>query len=1166
MPWKEFERQLSGRPDRSKGSKHVTERRNSRAEEPEGDGGDAPAWSYHRGPYLPIEIAPPEGPIVPYAELHAHSNFSFLDGASDPSELVEEAVRLGLHGIALTDHDGLYGAAQLAEAAAGYPQLQTVYGAELSLGLSKPQNGEADPEGDHLLILARGTAGYHRLSSAITQGQLAHGAEKGRPRYALSELAEAAAGNWLILTGCRKGAVRRALAEGMASNDDGVAASRELARLVELFGRENVVVELYDHGHPQDSLNNDLLAELASKLGLSVVASNNVHYARPEQHRTAAALAAVRARRSLAELDGWLPAGPSAFLRNGAEMARRFARFPGAVERSVELAQELSFPLNKAKPRLPRLDLPEGHSQMSYLREKVWEGATKRYPDLNEEKRQRIENELAVIELKDFPGYFLIVHEIVEYARSQGILCQGRGSAANSAVCYLLGITAVDSIKYDLPFERFLSSIRNEEPDIDVDFDSRRREEVIQHVYDKYGRRNAAQVANVISYRPKFAVRDMAKALGYSAGQQDAWSKQLENPYGGGTKASSDEPENDIPEEVRRLAAQIGKFPRHLGIHSGGMVLTDQPVSEICPIEHARMENRTVLQWDKDACAYMGLVKFDLLGLGMLAALQHCFDLVRDNYGEVWDLDTIPKEEQAVYDQLCLADTIGVFQLESRAQMSVLPRLKPREFYDLVVEVALVRPGPIQGGAVHPYMRRRVDPKQIRYDHPLLEPVLKRTLGVPIFQEQLMQMAAAVGNCSPEDADLLRRAMGSKRGLERIESLKAQLFTGMAENGITGEAAEGIYQQIAAFANFGFAESHSISFALLVYVSAWLRLHYPAAFLASLLRSQPMGFYSPRTLVEDARRHGVQVRGPDLLLSGVDAGLEPLDSEPTDPQKGDSEQQGLANFNGLAAGMASCLEREQPKIGPFDRNADHKLSTHRRDGAQAVRLGLSSVKAVSKALAERIVAERAKAPFRDLADLARRVEPSSAQMEALAAAGAFDSLNSNRREALWEAGPAAQERSDQLPGTALRYEAPMLPEFTELDELVSDIWATGISPHDNPVRHLRAKLREQGILSATELKTTEAGRRVRIGGVVTHRQRPATANSTTFINIEDETGLVNVVCSEGAWKRHRRTVRESEGLVVRGILERSPEGVMNLLADHFEELKLPVRMNSRDFR
>lgn len=1136
MRWADFNRALSGKAGPEPKAKPRID--------------DSPTSRKRERP-ASAPVPPPAGPVVPYAELHAHSNFSFLDGASTPRALVREAARLGLHGLALTDHDGFYGAAQLAEAAEDYPELRTVYGAELSLGLSKPQNGEADPEGDHLLILARGTAGYHRLSGAITQGQLTHGAEKGRPVYDLEALAGQAGGDWFVLTGCRKGAVRRALAEDLRNDDDGRAAQRELGRLADLFGQDRVLVELYDHGNPQDSGHNDLLDRLASRNGFATIASNNVHYATPAEHRVAAALAAVRARRSLADMDGWLPAGPQAFLRSGAEMAQRFARFPGAVGHTVELADELAFPLIKAKPRLPKLPLPDGHTQMSHLREETWKGAALRYPELTEKQRTRIEKELDVIEQKDFPGYFLIVKEIVDFARGKGILCQGRGSAASSAVCYVLGITAIDPILYDLPFERFLNVTRDEEPDIDVDFDARRREEVIQHVYDTYGRRNAALVSNVVSYRPKFAVRDMAKALGYSPGQQDAWSKQLENPYG---QLPGAKPENDIPAEVMDLAEQISKFPRHLGIHPGGMVLTDQPVSEICPIENARMDKRTVLQWDKDDCAYMGLVKFDLLGLGMLAALQYCFEMVKESCGEEWTLATLPKEEPAVYDQLCLADSIGVFQVESRAQIGMLPRLKPREFYDLVVEVALVRPGPIQGGAVHPYMRRRAGTEAETYAHPNLVPVLKRTLGVPVFQEQLMQMAVAVGNCDAQDADLLRRAMGSKRGEEKIESIREKLFAGMAKNGIDPETARGIYGQISAFASFGFAESHALSFALLVYASAWLRLHYPAAFLAALLRAQPMGFYSARTLVEDAQRHGVEVREPDVLRSGADAMLEPKDPV-AQPQPR------------AAAGLGSCLREKHDKVEDFDPGTDFDFAAHRRDPGFVVRLGLSSIKAIGKELAERIVAERESGgDFLDLTDLARRVEPTAAQLEALATAGALEPLAEGRRAALWEAGPAAAERQDQLPGTAANYQAPMLPAFSEWDKLVADLNSTGISPGDHPMGHLRPALNRRGVLRSNELKTAEPGRRVLVGGVVTHRQRPSTANSITFINLEDETGLVNVVCSQGAWKRFRRIVRESEGLLVRGILERSPEGVVNLLADHFEPLELMVPMKSRDFQ
>ncbi|WP_403025426.1 error-prone DNA polymerase [Salinibacterium sp. GXW1014] len=1107
VTWAELERALSGEP--------------------------MPARPRREREHPPAPADP--GAVVPYAELHVHSHFSFLDGASSPQALVDEAVRLGLHAIALTDHDGFYGIVRLAEAAEG-TGLRTVYGAELSLGLRAPQNGQADPEGEHLLVLARKEEGYHRLAGAITTAQLANDAEKGRPIYDLEQLAAAADGHWVVLTGCRKGAVRRALVdEGEA------AAAREVERLVGLFGHDNVVVELFDQGGPLDSEHNDALARIAARTGLATIATNVVHYATPDEHPLASAVSAVRARRSLDEMDAWLPATDGAHLRSGAEMAERFARYPGAVARTVELADQLAFPLRAARPKLPKQDVPEGHTPMSWLRELVRLGTLEKYPDADESVHARLEQELRVIEAKDFPGYFLIVYDIVRFAKSQGILCQGRGSAANSAVCYALGITAVDSIFYGLPFERFLSSLREEEPDIDVDFDSDRREEVIQYVYRKYGRRNAAQVANVISYRPKNAVRDMAKALGYSQGQQDAWSKQVERWHDIGS-------DHEIPGPVVDLAERMLKAPRHLGIHSGGMVLTERPVGEVCPIEHARMEDRTVLQWDKDDCEWMGLVKFDLLGLGILAAMQYCFDLVADNLGERWTVETLPREEQGVYDMLCRADAIGVFQVESRAQLATLPRLKPRCFYDLVVEIALIRPGPIQGGAVHPYIRRRTGEEDVTYLHPLVEPVLKRTLGVPLFQEQLMQMAVAVGGCSAEDADLLRRAMGSKRGIERIESLKAKLYEGMAGNGITGKVADDVYARIEAFANFGFAESHSLSFGVLVYASSWLKLHYPGAFLAALLRAQPMGFYSPQTLVADARRHGVQVLRPDILRSAADATLEPLGPD------------------AAATGDDACLSFTQPPVAPFDRSQPDPID-HRRDGAFAVRLGLAGVTSIGSSLAERIVAEREEGgPYRDLADLSRRVGLSTEQLEALASAGAFDSLGMSRREALWDAGAAAQERPGTLEGTSISIQPPLLPMLSPAEQVAYDLWATGVSTDDHPVRHIRPHLDRRGVWSISRLETGESGRRIEIGGVVTHRQRPQTASGMTFLNIEDETGMLNVLASKGVWARYRRVARESPALIVRGVLERSPDGVVNLVADRFEALRMPVRTESRNFR
>ncbi|MFT4124471.1 MAG: error-prone DNA polymerase [Microbacteriaceae bacterium] len=1076
-----------------------------------------------------------------YAELHAHSAFSFLDGASMPEELLEEAAHLGLSALALTDRDGLYGAARLAEAAALGGGVATVFGAELSLG--RPVGGEPDPAGEHLLVLARGQEGYHALAGALTEAQLA-GGEKGRPRYDLDALA--AAGTRLsVLTGCRKGAVRRALAGPGDRASRMRAAGRALDALAERF--ERVVVELHDHGEPAASADNDALFELARSRSLAVVATGNVHYARPGQHRLAETLAAVRARRSLDDLDGWLPATGAAHLRSPAEMARRFARYPGALETSVELAAEHAFELRRARPALPRQRVPAGHSPASWLRELVWRGATQRYPGLDAAGRARIERELDVIEAKGFPGYFLIVHDIVDFARSRGILCQGRGSAANSAVCYLLGITAVDPIGYRLPFERFLSSIREEEPDIDVDFDAGRREEVIQWVYERYGRRGAAQVATVIQYRPRNAVRDVARALGASAGQQDAWSRHVER--------GELEAEHDIPPLVVELAGQAARLPRHLGIHSGGMVLTERPVGEVCPIEPARMAGRTVLQWDKDDCAWMGLVKFDLLGLGILSAIRHGLDLVGEHLGEHWDLDRIPKEEAGVYDQLCRADSIGVFQVESRAQMGLLPRLQPRRFYDLVVQIALVRPGPIQGGAVHPFVRRKLGLEPVEYLHPSLRPVLERTHGVPIFQEQLMGIAMAVGGCSGEDADLLRRAMGSKRGRQKVDRLRERLYAGMAENGITGTDADTVYAQILAFADFGFAESHSLSFALLVYASAWLRLHYPAAFLAALLRSQPMGFYSPATLVADARRHGVCTRRPDVQRSGVRPGLEPVDATVAGPPV-------------PATGDPGCLARHQPPVpAEFDPADGFRAQDHRRDGGLAVRLGLADVAGVGEAAAARIVAEReAHGPFADMPELVRRTGLDAARLEALATAGAFASMGLGRREALWLAGDAARERAEFLPGTLVTLQPPLFTMPDAVDDLAADLWATGVSPADHPIRHLRAALDGRGVLRSALLATAEPGRRVRVAGVVTHRQRPSTASGITFLNLEDEDGLVNVVCSAGVWQRHRRVARDSRALIVRGILERSLEGVVTLLADAFEPLATVGMQRSRDFR
>ncbi|MBO0810749.1 MAG: error-prone DNA polymerase [Microlunatus sp.] len=1158
ISWSELERKLSGRPPKP-------------WENPHADNG--PGWRHREEYEARDDVKRPDGPIVGYAELHAHSNFSFLDGASDPEALIEEAVRLGLDALALTDHDGFYGAARFAEAAREY-DLATVYGAELSLDLTAAQTGIPDPEGTHLLVLADGVEGYRRLSGVMTEAHL-RGGEKNKPVYDLEELAGAAGGHWMILTGCRKGAVRQALTV------DHEAAAIELDRLTALFGLDHVVVELIDNGLPTDTMINDKLAVLADDHDLPLIASGNVHYATPDRYRLATATAAVRARRSLAEIDGWLPP-PTAHLRSGAEMEQRFLRYPGAVRSARDLGRQLAFDLQAAKPKLPKLDVPPGHDPTSWLRELATRGADELYPDIRDQAQARLDKELAVIEEKGFEGYFLIVRDMVAFARDRGILCQGRGSAANSVVCYTLKITAVDPIKYDLPFERFLATTREEEPDIDVDFDSDRREEVIQEVYRRYGRRNAAQVADVISYRPKSSVRDMAKALGYSPGQQDAWSKQLDH-----YAAVPADDDHEIPAGVITLANQLIGAPRHLGIHSGGMVLTEQPVGEVVPIEHARMENRTVLQWDKDSCAWMGLVKFDFLGLGILNAINHTFNLTDQHLGEQWEFATIPKEEPAVYDMLCRADSIGLFQVESRAQVGTLPRLRPRKFYDLVIEVALIRPGPIQGGAVHPYIRRATGLEPVSYPHPLLEPVLSRTLGVPLFQEQLMQIAMTVGGCSGDDADLLRRAMGSKRGVEKIERLRRKLFDGMAANGITGDLATGLYERIEAFANFGFAESHAISFALIVYATAWLKLHYPAIYLTGLLRAQPMGFYSPQSLVADARRHGVEVRRPDIVRSGAETGLEPLDldsrtshsirhpAHPVPDAAAGAGTQGTGEPTAAPTGLDSCCDHDQPPVGSYDPDLDDPTPAHRRDGALAVRLGFTAVQGLGTEVAERIVAERERRPYANINDVVRRAGLTVKQAEALATSGAFDSFGLSRRQALWNAGYA--DSADQLEGTAIDAQPPELPGMSVPELTLADFWATRISPDDHPIGHLRQELDDLDVVPIIELFRNGRSydrRRVKVAGMITHRQRPSTAGGVTFLNLEDETGMLNIICTEALWKRYRRVARNTNGMIIRGTIEHT-DGVTNLSADRLERLVevvpraaevIPRRHLSRDFR
>ena len=1026
---------------------------------------------------------------VRYAELHAHSAFSFLDGASTPEEMVAEAVRLDLSTIALTDHDGLYGVVRFAEAARELA-IRTAFGAELSLS-DTARTDVPDPPGPHLLVLARGPEGYRRLSRQLAAAHLA-GGQKGRPRYDYDALTEAAGGHWHILTGCRKGHLQQALSTG---GDDAAAAA--LADLVDRFGADRVSIELTHHGHPLDDERNAALAALAPRFGVGVIATTAAHFAEPARGRLAMAMAAIRARQSLDDAAGWLAPRGGAHLRSGDEMARIFAHCPEIVTAAADLGDQCAFELALIAPRLPPFDTPDGHTEDSWLRELTMTGAAGRYgPRANAPAAYaQIERELDVIATLNFPGYFLVVHDITQFCRRNNILCQGRGSAANSAVCYALGVTAVDPVANGLLFERFLSPARDGPPDIDIDIESDLREKVIQYVYARYGRDYAAQVANVITYRSRSAVRDMARALGFAQGQQDAWSKEPE----------------DAPEAVLDLAAQIKHLPRHLGIHSGGMVICDRPIADVCPVEWARMAGRTVLQWDKDDCAAIGLVKFDLLGLGMLSALHYAIDLVAEHKGIEVDLARLDLSDARVYEMLQRADSVGVFQVESRAQMATLPRLKPRVFYDLVVEVALIRPGPIQGGSVHPYIRRRNGVEPVTYDHPSMEPALRKTLGVPLFQEQLMQLAVDCAGFSAAEADELRRAMGSKRSTEKMRRLRDRFYAGMAQrHGITGEVADRIYEKLAAFANFGFPESHSLSFASLVYYSSWFKLHHPAAFCAALLRAQPMGFYSPQSLVADARRHGVLVHGPDVNSS-------------------------LAH--------ATC-----------------------ENSGLEVRLGLGAVRNIGTDLAQRIVDERRSGgAYASLLDLTGRVQLSVPQAEALATAGALGCFGVTRREALWAAGTAAVERPDRLPGVGTSSSIPALPGMSAAELAAADVWATGVSPDSYPTQFLRPDLDALGVIPAGRLLSVPDGSRVLVAGAVTHRQRPGTAGGVTFMNLEDETGMVNVLCTPGVWTRHRRVAQSAPALLIRGRVQNAG-GAVTVLAERMRTITLAVGSRSRDFR
>ncbi len=1035
--------------------------------------------------------------IPDYAELHCLSNFSFLRGASHPQELVARAHALGYRALALTDECSLAGVVR-AHLAARETGLALIVGSELRLA-----------DGLQVVLLATDREAYGNLSELISRARRA--ATRGGYHLRREDLLRHAGGCLLLWLPGDAGLVREA--RWLREHFDGrawIAVQRRLA-----------------HGEARRLHG---LQRLGRRFGLPLTAAGGAHMHLRERRPLADALAAIRLGVPLAEAGLALHRNAEGYLRSRTALARLYP--PALLAETLRIAERCRFSLDELRYEYPAELVPDGITPAAHLRSLTEAGLRERWPEGAPEKvRRQVGHELALIAELRYEAYFLTVHDIVRFARSRGILCQGRGSAANSAVCYCLGITAVDPARGNLLFERFVSRERDEPPDIDVDFEHQRREEVIQYIYGKYGRERAALAATVIHYRPRSALRDLGKALGLDADQVErlagaagAWGSRRLGDDEGWLREAGFSPDNPVIRRLLDLAGQLIGFPRHLSQHVGGFVIAAGSLQRLVPVQNAAMPERTVIQWDKDDLDALGLLKIDCLALGMLSAIRRCFDLLRRHHGVDLDLHRLPAEDPDVYAMISRADTVGVFQIESRAQMSMLPRLKPACFYDLVIEVAIVRPGPIQGDMVHPYLRRRQGLEPVDYPSEDVRRVLQRTLGVPIFQEQVIELAMVAAGFSPGEADELRRCMASWRRHGRLAHFERRLVEGMRERGYDECFARRLFRQILGFGEYGFPESHAASFALLVYVSAWLKHHYPSAFACALINSQPMGFYSPRQLVDDLRRHGGEVRPVDVCHSDRDCTLE----------------DGGARFDAKAQGTPL-----QPPL----------------------RLGLRLVKGLSRSGAERLVAARARRPFTDVDDLARRARLSRRELEALAAAGALASLAGHRHRARWSC--AAVERPAPLLADAAPAEAaPLLRPPTEGEDLVADHASLGLSLGRHPLALLRRRLRQLALLEADCLRRRPAGQRVRTAGLVTNRQRPGSASGVVFVTLEDETGATQVVVWPDLAQRQRAVLLRARLLAVEGELQREGE-VLHLIAARLEDhsrLLGALFVPSRDFR
>ena len=1103
-----------------------------------------------------------------YFELHSRSAFSFLEGSSLPETLIGTAANLGMKGLALLDTDGVYGAPRF-HMAAGKAGLKALIGAEITCELSicncqlpiaNPRRFSIDNRQStidnfpRLPLLVSSRLGYQNLCRLITKTKLR--AKKGEGRARASELLEHAAG-LICLTGGHDGPLATALALGGPE-----AARRAVDRLIGIFGQGNVYVELQRHFHREQEARNRVAIEIARSLKLPLLATNGVCYATPRDRELCDVFTAIRNHRTLATAGKLLSRNSERHLKPAHAMQQLFADLPEAIANTETLASRLEFALNDLGYEFPKYPVPAGETMMSFLRDRTWQGFETRYgrsaADLKTRARRQIERELRLIAKLDLAGYFLIVWDLVQFCREQKILVQGRGSAANSAVCYSLGITAVDPVGMELLFERFLSEERGEWPDIDLDLPSGdQRERVIQHVYQRYGERGAAMTANVITYRSKMASREMGKAMGFDPETLDKVSAAVSTWEYRDTNDTLDHRFHDAGLDLRHprlrkyfeLCEAVQDLPRHLGQHSGGMVICQGQLDSVVPLEPASMPGRVVVQWDKEDCADLKIIKVDLLGLGMMATLEDSICLIRDHYKEEVDLAHLPSDDPQVYSALQKADTIGMFQVESRAQMSCLPRLRPKRFYDIVVQVAIIRPGPIVGQMVNPYLQRRMGREEVTYAHPSLEPVLARTLGVPLFQEQLLKMAMVVANFSGGEAEELRRAMGFKRSQARMREIEAKLRSGMAQNGIAPAAQEQIILSITSFALYGFPESHAASFALIAYASAYLKCHYLAAFTAAILNNQPMGFYRPATLVKDAQRHGLKMLPIDVTKSEWNCTVEPV-------------------------------------VG---RDSGSEL---------AVRLGLRYARGVREEAAQALVEQRNRMPFLSMRDLVQRVpELRKDELVTLAEIGALNEIGNglptanfqlpiepsrgsdppignwkskignvlHRRDALWQIERAVRRSGpllDELPEPDAK--SPLRPMNHE-ERLVADFRGTGLTVGPHLMAYHRAEMSSRGIRKARDLASIPDGEYLRIAGCVITRQRPGTAKGFVFISLEDETGVANAIVHPDLFQKNRLLLSSEQFLMIEGTLQ-NQDNVISVKARRVAPLSITrAQTESHDF-